>query len=154
VCKENDVAVTLTEVHGDGMRQVRLCEQCAAERGVQTGAPPAALGSFLQSVQQQVAVGGEHDRCPFCGATLRDFRQTGRLGCSQCWRTFEGSLRELLRRVQGNARHVGRGYDGPADVTWAPEIAVGRLRDRLERAVRNEQFELAATLRDQIRALE
>lgn len=159
VCKENDVAVTLTEIDGSGVRQVRLCEQCAAERGVQTGvaAPAPALGAFLQSVHQQGvsgALGGDGTRCQFCGATLRDFRQTGRLGCAQCYRAFEPALRDLLRKVQGNARHVGRGYDGAAEVQWAPGIAAERLRERLARAVRNEQFELAATLRDQIRALE
>lgn len=163
VCKENDVAVTLTEIDGTDVRQVRLCEQCAAARGVQTAAaaPAAAVSTFLQSVQQQAAaagVGSDAVRCSFCGATFRDFRQTGRLGCAACYRTFEAPLRDLLRKVQGNARHVGRRYDGNVrDATESrpdPAVAAERIRERLARAVRNEQFELAATLRDQLRALE
>lgn len=157
VCQENDVAVTLTEVHGNELRQVRLCEACAAARGLQTApsAPQAALGTFLQSVQQQAAVVvGDGTRCSFCGASLRDFRQAGRLGCAQCYTTFEGPLRDLLRKVHGNARHMGRAYQGVPEVEPRRELTAERLRERLERAIRNEEFELAASLRDQIRALE
>ncbi len=48
VCKENDVVITVTEIDGNGVRQVRLCEQCAAERGLQASvaAPPAAIGGL------------------------------------------------------------------------------------------------------------
>jgi protein arginine kinase activator len=159
VCKENDVAITLTEIDGNGVRQVRLCEKCAAERGVQTAVatPKPALESLLQSAQQQLA-GAQDDvgRCSFCASTLRDFRQSGRLGCPYCYTAFEASLRDLLRKVQGSARHTGREYGAPPTLGTAPTGAptADRLRERLERAIRNEEFELAATIRDQLRALE
>lgn len=159
VCKENDVAITLTEIDGNGVRQVRLCERCAAERGVQTNvtAPKPALESLLQSAQQQLAATQDDvGRCSFCASTLRDFRQTGRLGCPYCYTAFEGSLRDLLRKVHGSARHTGRQYGAPAALAApAPGAPTAdRLRERLERAIRNEEFELAASLRDQLRALE
>lgn len=159
VCKENDVVITLTEIDGNGVRQVRLCERCAAERGVQTSitAPKPQIGDFLQSVQEHVAASSEDaGRCSFCASTLRDFRQSGRLGCPYCYTAFEQSLRELLRKVHGDARHVGREY-GPgasAATQLLPPPSADRLRERLERAVKNEEFELAATLRDQLRELE
>ncbi len=105
VCKENDVVITVTEIDGNGVRQVHLCEQCAAERGVQTSvaAPQAAIGDFLQSVQQHIPPSQtDAVRCSFCSSTLRDFRQTGRLGCPYCYTAFEQSLRDLLRRVHGS----------------------------------------------------
>jgi protein arginine kinase activator len=161
VCKENDVAITLTEIDGNGVRQVRLCEKCAAERGVQTAvaAPKPALESLLQSAQQQLAGAQQEDvgRCSFCASTLRDFRQTGRLGCPYCYTAFEGSLRDLLRKVHGSARHTGRQYGAPPAIGAAAPAgapSVDRLRERLERAIRNEEFELAASIRDQLRALE
>jgi protein arginine kinase activator len=157
VCNENDVVITLTEIDGDGVRQVRLCERCAAERGVQTSisAPAPQIGSFIQSVHQQVnPVAGDAQRCPFCASSLRDFRQTGRLGCAECYTAFEQSLRDLLRRVQGSSRHMGRTYDGPSDEQMLAVGTASQIRDRLQRAVDNEQFELAATLRDQLRAME
>jgi len=157
VCKENDVVITLTEIDGDGVRQVRLCERCAAERGMQTAVatPKPQIGTFLQSVHQQVTPAvGDAARCPFCSSTLRDFRQTGRVGCAQCYAAFESSLRELLRRVQGSSRHMGRAYTGPTDAEMLVAGTVSQLRERLERAIATEQFELAATLRDQLRGME
>lgn len=162
VCKENDVVITVTEIDGNGVRQVRLCEQCAAERGLQASvsAPPAAIGDFLQSVQQHMPPSqSDAVRCSFCASTLRDFRQTGRLGCPYCYTAFEQSLRDLLRKVHGQGQHRGREYAGASGALEAPlpaslQASPDRLRERLERAIRNEEFELAASLRDQLRAIE
>ncbi len=158
VCKENDVVITVTEIDGNGVRQVRLCEQCAAERGLQASVstPPPAIGGFLQSVQQHLP-SSQTDavRCSFCASTLRDFRQTGRLGCPYCYTAFEQSLRELLVKVHGQSQHRGREYAGAQGSPEAPlPVSPDRLRERLERAIRNEEFELAATLRDQLREIE
>jgi protein arginine kinase activator len=158
VCKENDVVITVTEIDGNGVRQVRLCEQCAAERGLQASvsAPAPAITDFLQSVQQHIPPSQtDAVRCSFCSSTLRDFRQTGRLGCPYCYTAFEQSLRELLRKVHGQGQHRGREYTGAQGALEAPVPASpDRLRERLERAIRNEEFELAASLRDQLRAIE
>ncbi len=157
VCNENDVVITLTEIDGEGVRQIRLCERCAAERGVQTSisSPKPQIGNFIQSVHQQLtSVAGDASRCPFCSSTLRDFRQSGRLGCAHCYVAFEQSLRDLLRRVQGSSRHMGREYEGPSTEQMLSVGTASQLRERLQRAVEKEQFELAATLRDQLRAME
>jgi protein arginine kinase activator len=68
--------------------------------------------------------------------------------------TFEGSIRELLRRVHGHSRHVGRGYASPEPETMESDTIRGELRERLRRAIESEQFELAAELRDRIRVLD
>lgn len=67
---------------------------------------------------------------------------------------MEHSLRELLRRLHGSSRHVGKRYDPPAAHLLEKADTVHDLRDRLRRAVDAEQFELAAELRDRIRVLE
>jgi protein arginine kinase activator len=156
-CGERDAVVHLTQIIENAVSQLHLCEKCAAERGVETASAPAKhpLGEFLQAVQQQiVAPPGDSLRCHFCGMTLSDFRQTGRWGCSRCYVTFEQSMRELLRRVHGSSRHTGRPYRAPQDeqVTRTSELA--ELRERLRRAIEQEQFELAADLRDRIRVME
>lgn len=157
VCKNGAAVIQLTEVEGTGIRQLHLCEKCAAERGVETTveSPKAEITSFLQTVQQQALVGqGDAARCTFCSSSFRDFRSTGRLGCAHCYDAFEMSLRELLRRVHGNSRHVGRKYEVPTADESTSVGTVNELRAQLSRAIHGEQFELAATLRDQLRGLE
>lgn len=173
-CKERDSVVKLVQIIDGAPRELRLCEKCAAEKGVETtvSVTPPQLGDLLQKVQQQLMAGGgslavagalgastgtntrDAARCTFCSATLGDFRSTGRLGCAHCYGAFETSLRELLRRVHGNARHSGRKYDPPKPDEIERSVTLGELRDRLKRAVDSEQFELAADIRDRIRVLE
>jgi len=166
-CREREAVIHLTQIQNAQVTTLHLCEPCAAEKGVETGAPQGkfALQDFLATLGKggpEPAGAGPEPACPACGATLQDFRQTGRLGCAQCYRTFEGPLRDLLRRLHGSARHVGEGYapDAPAGAaagTRAPAPAadaLADLRERLRRAVETEDFELAAELRDRIRVLE
>ncbi|MFM2141112.1 MAG: hypothetical protein RLZZ25_1377 [Gemmatimonadota bacterium] len=159
-CRERDAVVHLTQIVGQTVAQVHLCEKCAAERGIETtvAEPTHPLGDFLQAVQQQAAqLPGDAARCAYCGTSLRDFRASGRLGCAQCYGAFDQSLRELLRRVHGATRHEGWRYEVASADTGAPpdrEVTLSALRERLRRAVADEAFETAAALRDEIRGLE
>ncbi|MDO8665767.1 MAG: UvrB/UvrC motif-containing protein [Gemmatimonadales bacterium] len=161
-CKEREAVIHLTQIVNNSVTTMHLCEACAAERGVETEAAVAKfpLGDFLASLgkpatpeQGEPAAGVP---CRYCGATLADFRQTGRLGCARCYESFEPHLRDLLRRLHGSTRHVGEAYRAPGA---APAAAPAQsellgLRDQLRRAVDSENFELAAQLRDQIRVKE
>lgn len=156
-CGERDAAVHLTTIVNNEVKQQHLCERCAAERGVETtvAAPKHPLGDFLHAVQQQLATPTtENGRCTFCGATMNDFRATGRWGCARCYSTFEVSMRELLRRVHGNSKHGGQAYQAPQPELDENATILGELKERLRRAIETEQFELAADLRDRIRVME
>ena len=122
------------------------------------------LGDILQAVQQQaeLSAGGKEagdtgtdtGLCAFCGASARDFRVTGRLGCAHCWDANASSLRDLVQRLHGAQKHTGRRYEAPRPETLQEADARGELRDRLRRAVESEQFELAAELRDRLKVLD
>ena len=157
-CHERDAVVHRTQIVDAAVTQVHLCEKCAAAKGVETtlAVQQHPLGDILQAVQQQAATTSEDAAsCDFCGASSRDFRATGRLGCPNCYDSMERSLRELLRRLHGSSRHVGQRYEPPvSDLTTFKPDTLHDLRDRLRRAVEQEQFELAAELRDRIRVIE
>ena len=155
-CQERDAVVHLTQIVENAVTQVHLCEKCAGERGIETSVamPKHPLGELLQAAQQAMQLPGDAARCSYCGTSLRDFRASGRLGCARCYGAFEQSLRDLLRRVHGSATHVGRRYQAADEPALERDATLTELRGRLDDAVRGEEFELAATLRDQIRTLE
>ena len=156
-CQERDAVVHLTTIENNAVHQLHLCERCAAERGVETtvAAPKHPLGEFLHDVQQQVALTGtDAVRCSFCHTSMGDFRATGLWGCARCYSNFEAAIRELLRRVHGSHRHVGRSYRPPMTETLERATMLGELKERLRRAIESEQFELAADLRDKIKVME
>jgi protein arginine kinase activator len=160
-CNEREAAIHLTQIVDNSVTTLHLCPQCAAEKGVQTGANVAKfpLSDFIASMGQgvgaQIPAGESTDACDFCGAKLQDFRESGRLGCPHCYETFDSHLRDLLRRLHGSSHHVGEVYLSPlpkgAD---AREHQVAEMRKRLKGAVEAENFELAAELRDKLRSLE
>lgn len=158
LCKDGEAVIQLTEIEGSGVRQLHLCEKCAAERGVETtigGSTKPQINNFLQTLHEQMpGAKGEPVNCSFCSASLADFRATGRLGCAHCYETFESSLRDLLRRVHGNSRHIGRRYVAPLPSELPHVSSATELRDRLKRAIEAEQFELAADIRDKLRGIE
>jgi len=49
---------------------------------------------------------------------------------------------------------VGRSYHPPMSETLERSAVLGELKERLRRAIDNEQFEIAADLRDRIRVME
>jgi protein arginine kinase activator len=169
-CREREAVIHLTQIVNNSVTTMHLCEPCAAEKGVETGASVAKfpLGDFLASLGKGGATepteAGLDVPCRACGATLRDFRQSGRLGCAQCYESFAGHLRDLLRRLHGSTHHEGESYRaggrkaeqavpaGQSQPLGGGEL--GQLREQLRRAVEAENFELAAELRDRIRVLE
>jgi len=163
-CGEREAVIHLTQIVDNTVTTLHLCEQCAAEKGVDTAEQVAKypLGDFLASLGEGAAAeggAGADAACPSCGATLRDFRQTGRLGCAECYATFAPQLRDLLRRIHGTTQHEGERYRGPGG--GAPGRAgkdgaagLAELKERLRHAIEAEDFEEAARLRDAIRGLE
>jgi len=164
-CHQRTAAIHLTQIEGNSVTTVHLCEECAAEKGVQTQASAAKLplSGFLASVGKGAAAAlppvDSQVTCDFCGAGLQDFRETGRLGCAHCYETFGPHLRELLRRIHGASQHVGEVYlpaneAGAGQRTRDQDQLLAELKSQLKRAVDVENFELAAELRDRIRGLE
>lgn len=90
--------------------------------------------------------------CINCGTTYEEFQKSGMVGCSQCYKAFHDPIEVLLTRVSGHQQHVGRAPGGQGSAL-SKKLAVDRLKQRLVRAITEEEYEEAAMLRDRIRAL-
>lgn len=158
-CGSDEAVIHLTQIVNDEMSTTHLCETCAAEKGLEGSAVPSnfPLTDFLAQMGEQESSGqeGQDDlTCQFCGLSFSDFRETGRLGCPHCYTSFDSHLRGLLRRIHGGTQHVGKVYLPPDPTQSEREKRLQGLRRKLDRAVEKEDFERAAQIRDQIRALE
>jgi protein arginine kinase activator len=157
-CREREAVIHLTQIVNEQVTTLHLCERCAAEKGVESpGAQPKTpLGTFLAAMGQDAeqTQTPRTDTCPRCGGSLQDFRESGRLGCPDCYRSFEVPLRDLLRRLHGSTHHMGERYADRESSTTAGRQQATELREQLRLAVETENFELAAELRDRLRVLE
>lgn len=155
ICQSREATIHLTEI-SDGVRtEMHLCEQCAQEQnvGAKSYIPLNELLSNLLSAgpKGEEPAGGETGMvCPHCGYTLEKFREKAVLGCPYDYEVFEQSLLPLIKRAHdGATTHCGKTPTrAPKDSKQQIEIA--HLRRQLDEAVRNEDYELAAKLRDKL----
>jgi protein arginine kinase activator len=160
-CREREAVIHLTQIVNDQVTTLHLCEKCAAEKGVDSPGAHAKtpLGTLIGAMgksPEQAPAPRSSDVCTRCGGTFQDFRETGRLGCPDCYRSFETPLRDLLRRLHGSTHHLGERYAErePAAAVIVDHEQAADLREQLRLAVETENFELAAELRDRLRVLE
>ncbi len=154
VCKEKAATVYLTQIVSGQMQKVNLCEGCAKEKGV-TDPTGFALAEMLLGLgtEKKLERPGDENACTVCGFTQSDFKKTGRLGCSECYSIFGDGLNSLLKAMHRGTRHVGKApkrFKGSLDFSDRLED----LKHRLKIAVKDENFEEAAALRDEIRRAE
>ena len=154
-CGENEAIIHLTQIENNQMNTSHLCEGCASEKGLDTG---ANAGSYpLSDFIAQVGKAGETvppAPCPYCGMKLDEFKKLGRLGCPQCYVAFEPHLKGLLRRLHSGTQHLGKVYLPPDPTQAERQERLAGLRRKLDHAVESEDFERAAQIRDMIRTLE
>ena len=155
ICKQSVAKVHLTHMVEGKTKKVDLCEGCSKEKGVDdpTGFSLADLLLGLGAAQEieQASAGGE-TKCPRCGFTQADFKKAGRLGCAECYKVFAEGLEGLLKTMHKGTRHVGKipqVYRQTQDLTEK----LKSLQKKLEKAISSEDFENAATLRDEVRTL-
>jgi protein arginine kinase activator len=153
VCKEKEATVHLTQIAGEKMQKVDLCEECAKHKGVNDPAGFSLADLLLglgasQEIDQ--SGGGSEIKCPRCGFTQADFKKTGRLGCPDCYTTFAEGLEGLLKTMHKGVRHIGK---LPQALQQSRDLAerLKNLHKKLSKAVEGENFEQAAQLRDEIK---
>lgn len=158
-CGVRPANIHLTTFVGGEKQERNLCATCMTKYKKQLTHLDihdlaGLLGGFFDKLASQATE--DNDRfegtCPRCGLTYAEFRREGALGCSECYKAFHEPLEELLVRVHGNAQHSGR-VPGGVDSKVAVRLQIDKLRQQLVKAITNEEYEQAASLRDQIRAL-
>lgn len=161
-CGKRPASVHVTKVMNNEKSESHLCQECAHEQG-QFGflsQPAVTFHNILaglfdpDTVKSGPPVSQSQVRCENCGLSFGDFRRLGHLGCSECYTTFTSQLESLLRRVHGSTRHKGKVPSGGGREELSRQRRIEQLRQQLELAVEAEEYEKAAALRDQIRALE
>jgi protein arginine kinase activator len=157
-CKVRPAKVHYTEVVNDNMVAMNLCLECAEAKGIEINkAGSYGLGDLVAGLIDDT-VDSEAERiskvrCPSCGYEYSDFKKIGRLGCPECYDAFEAQLVQVLRHVHGSTQHAGKKSTQVGERAAIRE-RMSALRGELTEAIRAEDYERAASIRDEIRGLE
>ena len=149
-CKKNQASIHYQQVISGVQTSMNLCSECATS-GMYAAPLPfeinvSDLNNFIASIFN--LSGGEKQvlKCPECGYTIDRFNETSLLGCEKCYDTFKEELLPVIKNIQGTTQASA----GNAPVKEQENT----LRAQLLAAVEREDYEQAAVLRDQIKAVE
>lgn len=161
-CKKREAQVHLTQIVNNEKTSLSLCHECAAARGFHSPLDnmPFPLADILSNMAANLPTKTKQGadstlKCPSCGMTFETFTQQGRFGCGECYKTFRNRLEVIMRKIHGASMHRGKtpvftetADDNPETVSIKEEE---RLKEELQKAIENEDFERAAELRDKLK---
>ena len=174
-CGKNEANVKYTQIVNGVKKEMVLCEECAEKMGISNFKVnmPIHFSNFFDDLfdDEQLLpsfMKENSNTCTNCGEEYDNFIKTGLLGCPECYNSFENKIDPILKKLQGNTRHVGRGIEnknqknririnenkdtenvGKAEKTVEEKIA--ELQEQLKIAIKEERYEDAAKIRDEIK---
>lgn len=167
-CEEcgRPATVHVTTIQNGQRQDHHLCESCARDKGELEFMPDpqkvleswiatlAGMAGMAGAVQTAPGVDAPPEVvCDHCGLSFGEFVQTSQLGCPTCYRSMAPALAPVIGHVQGTAPYAGKLPSKVHDAVRRGKD-IRRLRGALARHVEQEEYEQAATVRDELRALE
>lgn len=158
ICKDRVATIKLKEIINNEVTAFNLCQECFDAREQSgSGSSIESIGKALDSLEKYAnkdAMGGSSPRvCPGCNTTEEQVLAKGRLGCSECYKTFAATLRPILAKVHGSTDHRGKSPHH-IEEKLNQKTELRRLHEDLQQAVQSENYERAAKLRDRIKQFE
>lgn len=153
-CKK-PVTIHYTEVVGNMITCTGMCADCPELQRRLHGAAHHQFGNAYMGATAGLACGN-------CGTTMDALRVGAPLGCSHCYEVFDDIiLSELLAAEKVPIRlasvkktvpiHIGR---SPGEIQeMNPSLRLLALNEALNETLKKEDYEQAAWLRDQIKAI-
>lgn len=175
-CKIREANVFYTEIiDGEQNEERHLCSQCAKE--MDFGQYSGIFGrDFNFSKILSEILGGVFNNeekkecgqivCPTCKTSYDDFVKNSRFGCKDCFEVFNLLINDSIKQIQGSGTHVGKVPKNRYQSRMQPKFKAGgfyiineeerkidSLRHELEEAVKMEDYEKAAIIRDRIKTV-
>lgn len=154
-CEKKQATTHIKTILNGELKEYRLCSECAKKLGYGPFWSDAGFdldklfGSFMEGLDGSRT----QKRCQCCGSSFEDIAKSGKVGCAECYETFYEELLPSVRRIHGRTSHTGKlAHSAGTEVKIRNEIA--KCRSELEQAIKDQEFEKAAELRDRIRELE
>lgn len=173
-CGKREANVRYSENINGRKKELHLCEECSQKLGIGNMDlnMPIDFSSFFGGLLEDF---GTTDfmplfnevkalKCENCGYTFEDIVNTGRLGCGNCYSVFEERLDPIIKKIQGSNTHIGRSgkiidnkigkkFDEKKDETKEDVSKLDKLQNELKQAIKDERYEDAAKIRDEIKKL-
>ncbi|MDD5067202.1 MAG: UvrB/UvrC motif-containing protein [bacterium] len=171
LCKISEATIHIQEVINNNIKTIHICEDCAKSYGIKNNIFEMGFNLFdlfakingekKDDIELKENPVKEHKsgiddeniiKCPLCGISYDEFLESGKLGCGYCYTSFREQIKPILRRIHGCIYHKGK-----VPVKYKKRIKIVKdlkvLNNRLRMALKKEDYEEAAFLRDKIKKI-
>jgi len=158
ICGINTATVHLTEVINKKIMKLHLCDKCAKAKNDEMEAHfgltdlLSSLMNFDTSINNNKIKSSNNLKCIICGMTYVDFQKIGKFGCGKCYDTFSEDLGELLRKIHGSDRHVGK-MPFKNKKTEKKDIDLHDMQEKVNEHIKLEEYEKASELLKKIKKI-
>ncbi len=182
-CGKNEANVHYTHVINGEKTEYNLCDECAKKLGIDEMdfSMPISFSNFISDFFDEDSLlpsfsGNMITKCPKCGLTYEDFAKKGKFGCGECYNTFSSRIESVLKNLHGSAKHRGRApqrlaekttklFENDNDKQDSVQVKheplvdktmeqIDKLNSDIKLAIKEERYEDAAKIRDEIKKLE
>ncbi|MEG0570864.1 MAG: UvrB/UvrC motif-containing protein [Oscillospiraceae bacterium] len=148
-CGQN-IATTIFKQSINGhVQTLHICDNCAIKIGYNNLFDGFNINYIVNDLLN--ASKKANTQCPSCGITLDQISKTGKVGCASCYSYFNAMLTPAIEKIHGRASHTGKSPLNKEPLK--PKTKLCDLSDKLQEAIRLQDFEQAAILRDEIAKL-
>ena len=167
LCHKAEAETAIRKEENGETRELYVCHACAKQDALPPEPPAAApdaastkseadaaiplMGMILDAAFEIVgrAINLAEPSCPVCKIQRHEYRKQSRLGCPACYEAFSKELNTAIFELHRASEHAGKAPQR-AEALWQRK----RIEERLAAAIKEQRYEDAITLRDELRGLD
>lgn len=160
ICNNNEATIHLTEINHGQRSEMHICETCALEQGIAVKSQipiNELLTSLLANTpedEQVESITPQIKACPKCGFTIEQLKEHAVLGCPYDYEIFQKTLMPLIKNAHNDSEHHCGKIPSKIPQESKDHLQLMTLKQQLEKAIKQEDYENAANIRDKIQELE
>ena len=156
ICKTKEAVIHIQQIIGKERVDLHICENCALERGIadEEDRIDLSISNLLNGLIDRSDMAEARDKaCSRCSSSWEEIIKRERVGCEECYSAYDKEIRAYLHKMIGKTQHRGK-YPQRLLTYKTILVDVVKLKEGLREAVKREDYEKAALLRDRINKLE
>ena len=161
ICGKHNASMLVRQIIDGKAKELYICRACAKknhlyadDRKIHLSLKAIFDGLVSHSEGKEDSnEGGRPVVCPDCGTPLSRVKEKKTIGCPRCFFYFRDTVLKIMQDTAGEVFYAGDISSQP-EIFSGAEISLQHLEEELQKALANEEYELAAYLRDKIKERE
>lgn len=155
ICRGNQAIIFVQQVSKKETIELHLCESCAKQKGftLKEKNDTSLKGLFSEILEFGNTQDQRTIKCPKCGTLKHNIKKNGIAGCEYCYSFFSNEILLFLQSEGLDFFYTGKPQEN-VDINIFSNKNPLFLKEQLQHAIENEDYELAAYYRDQLKKME